>query len=136
MKQKRRELRAKHGKNCTQNVSPCSACPSFQTCFIFISFLFRFYFVCFVLFCFDRFGHYGHFGCFGRFSLFSWYSWLSRFEDVLISFQYPTWMREHILELHQNHTYLLGVVCRLSCRVSCVSNLKDGIFSKRFELEG
>ena len=30
----------------------------------------------------------------------------------------------------------VGVVCRLSCVVCRVSNLKDGIFSKRFELEG
>ena len=33
--------------------------------------------------------------------------------------------------------WVSSVVCRLSCVVSCVvSNLKDGIFSKRFELEG
>ena len=31
----------------------------------------------------------------------------------------------------------VGVVCRVVCRVSSVvSNLKHGIFSKRFELEG
>ena len=98
-RKKWQELRAEHGENCRQSVSPCA---SFQS-FILISYLFCFFVLfcfVFVLFNFVFISFSFRFVRFGGFSRFSWFSQFSRFEDVLISFRYPTWMREHILELH------------------------------------